>query len=134
MCINIHWYLYCTVYIVSYFHDSMWVFFEWKRICTSHILFVYICIADGNPMIPLTGLAPPHVVSRSEANTSISISICRDIFLCSSILDYRKISTLDSNSLKNNMMVRLFVFISRVTCTYFPKYCAFFDIFPTLLH
>ena len=47
-------------------------FWGWKRICAGfvfYLLFIYICIVDGNPIItegsfgiPLIGFTPPYVV------------------------------------------------------------------------
>ena len=52
--------------------DSVWGFLGWKRICAGfvfYLLFIYICIVDGNPIItegsfgiPLIGFTPPYVV------------------------------------------------------------------------
>jgi hypothetical protein len=53
--------------------------FEWKRICAEFfLLFVYICIAIGDPFIkrgiPLTGLKAPHLRACLKPGSGFSMS------------------------------------------------------------
>lgn len=70
---------YCTfhVYFLILCCDSVCCFFGgggwWKGICTSFLLFVFSCIAHGDPIIksrrvglPLTSLISPHCCDWSK--------------------------------------------------------------------
>ena len=66
---SIHWPCYCTVhvYLVIHFCDSMWSFWVAANLWRFFLLFVYICIVIGDPIIkresdwiPLISPALPH--------------------------------------------------------------------------
>lgn len=123
--LNIHWYLYCTVRLVIYFYDSIWSFWvEVNLFLRFYIvrLHPFCRLKPNNRFNPATLCDCPNPRPRFPS-AYVGIS-----FLVFSYLSNSKISTFNSNSLKNNMMVRLYVSIICVTCTYFPKYCVSFDI------
>jgi hypothetical protein len=95
---SIHWPWYCTVYVyvVIHFCDSMWSFWVQGNLCRFFfILFVYICVVIGDPIIrdevwnSIHQFNPVTFMCLSQARTLISTDIiCHGLF-CAQWVDVR---------------------------------------------
>ena len=76
----------------DYDSGNVWSFQIEANLCRIFLLFVYICIAVGDLVFkqedvwdPINMFNPQHYVCLSQANTWISICICRSLSLRSMI-------------------------------------------------